>query len=1036
MKPLFFLTCLLSLSSFSFSQKKSPPLENRDSLLLSTTNYRLIGPFRGGRSGGVAGDYKNKNVFYFAATGGGVWKTQDGGSNWKNVSDKFFGGSIGSVAVAPSNSSIVYAGEGETTLRGNVSEGHGMWRSDDGGRNWKHMGLDDSRHIMRIVIHPDNPDIVWVAALGHLFGPSTERGIYKTMDGGKTWKKVLFSNDMSGGAELVMEPGNPSVLYASTWHVLRTPYSLESGGEGSGLWKSTDGGNTWKSLNDKKGFPGKTILGNIGIAVSPANPDRVFALVESKSGGLLRSDDGGETWENVSTDANIRQRAWYFSKIYCDPKNVDLIYALNVGMFSSHDGGKTFKEINTPHGDHHDMWIDPENAERMIVADDGGAQISFDAGNNWSTYYNQPTAQFYRVSTDNNFPYRILGAQQDNTTVRILSRTEGSDINQSNWTPTAGFESGYVVADPSNSDIVYGGNYSGFISRFDHKTGENRTVSVWPVNDLGNGADISKYRFQWNFPIFFSPNNPKKLYAAGNVLFSTENEGASWTALSGDLTTNDKARQKSSGGLITKDNSGAEVYCTIFTAGESPLEKDLLWTGSDDGLINVSRDGGAHWENVTPAVAGKWMVWNCVESDPFQKGVAYFVGMKYKEDNYTPYIFVTKDYGKSWKLITNGIDKTHFARVVRADKKRPGLLYCGTEYGMYISYDYGEHWKPFQLNLPIVPVTDLTIKNNDLVVATQGRGFYVLDDLSVVQNMDKKVDDQDLYVFPIEDAWRMGGRQNLKAKNAGINPPNGIVVNYFVKNFADSGLAKIFILDKDHKIIRSFSTKPIGDTTKIEVNKGMNQFVWDMNYEPAKKVDGMILWNGNIGSPKAIPGKYYVKIVIDKKDSTTAEAGIKANPNFKETQQEYEDQFNYLITVRDKFSEIQDAIKNIRDIRGQINDFMQRPGSDSVKEIKTLTDSINHRITRIEEALYQTKAKSGQDLLNYPIRLNDQISGLYDYAASGNYAPTAQVKEGYKYLADKADLELDRLKTVFTEDVPRLNELIKKSQLPVIGIKK
>jgi len=1034
---LFSIIVLLTLVCFAQKKLKSTLVSDEDSILLSKTKYRLVGPFRGGRSGTVCGDYKDKNTFYFGATGGGVWKTQDGGSNWKNISDKFFGGSIGSVAVAPSNSSIIYAGEGESTLRGNVSEGHGMWRSDDGGRNWKHIGLDNSRHIMRIVIHPTNPDIAWISALGHLFGPSDERGIYKTIDGGKTWKRVLFIDDLSGGAELVMEPGNPSVLYASTWTVKRTAYSLESGGKGSVLWKSTDGGETWKKLNDKKGFPGNTIIGNIGITVSPANPDRIFALVESSKGGLFRSDDDGETWALQSTDANIRQRAWYFSKIYCDPKNADIMYGLNVNMYRSSDGGKTFKQINTPHGDHHDLWIDPENADRMIVADDGGAQISFDGGNNWSSYYNQPTAQFYRVSTDNNFPYRLLAAQQDNSTVRILSRTEGNEISQSDWSSTAGFESGYVVADPLNPDIVYGGNYGGYISRFDHKRGENRSVSVWPVYDLGNGADISKYRFQWNFPIFFSPNNPKKLYAAGNVLFATEDEGATWKALSGDLTTNDKSKQKSSGGPITQDNTGAEVYCTIFTAMESPFEKDLLWTGSDDGLINVSKDGGAHWDNVTPPEAGKWMMWNCAEADPFKKGTAYFVGTKYKMDDYTPYIFVTNDYGKNWKKITNGIASTHFARCLRADKKRPGLLYCGTEYGMYISYDYGENWKPFQLNLPRVPITDLTIKNNDLVVATQGRSFYILDDLGVVQNTDKNVTQYDLYIFPVDTAYGMNGSQNLNAKNAGINPPNGVVVNYYLKDVQDSSLVKIFVLDNNKKVISTFSTKPSGDTGKIEVSKGMNQFVWNMQYAPAEKIDGMVLWNGNVPGPKAIPGKYYIRIInLDKKDSAETEAIVKANPNFKETQQEFQDQFNFLITVRDKFSEIQKAIKNIREIRKQINDFIALQGKDTVGEIKIMADSINKKMTEIEEALYQTKAKSEEDVLNYPIRLNDQVAGLYGYAASGNYGPTQQVKEAYTFLSAKADAELNKLKRIMDVDLPKFNALIREKQLPVIGVKK
>ncbi len=1039
MKTFLFLLITFLVITISFAQKKNQSnisTLSEDSIILSKTKYRLVGPFRGGRSGTVAGDYKDKNTFYFGSTGGGIWKTQDGGSNWKNISDKFFGGSIGSVAVAPSNSSIVYAGEGESTLRGNVSEGHGMWRSDDGGRNWKHIGLDNSRHIMRIVIHPTNPEILWVAALGHLFGASTDRGIYKTIDGGKTWKRTLYSNEQSGGAELVMEPGNPSILYAATWTVKRTPYSLESGGKGSALWKSTDGGENWRKLNDKKGFPGKMTIGNIGIAVSQVNPDRVFALVESEKGGLLRSDDGGETWITISTDANIRQRAWYFGKIYCDTKNADIIYGLNVNMYRSSDGGKTFIEINTPHGDHHDLWIDPENSSRMIVADDGGGQISFDAGANWSTYENQPTAQFYRVSTDNNFPYRILGAQQDNSTVRILSRTEGSQIDQSSWTPTAGFESGYVVADPLNPDIVFGGNYGGFISRFDHKSGENRAVSVWPVYDLGNGADISKYRFQWNFPIFFSPHNPKKLYAGGNVLFATENEGATWTALSGDLTTNDKSKQKSSGGPITQDNTGAEVYCTIFTATESPLEKDLLWTGSDDGLINVSKDAGAHWENVTPPAAGKFMLWNCVETDPFKKGKAYFIGTKYKTDDYTPYIFMTDDYGKTWNKRTNGIAPTHFTRCIRADKKVPGLLYCGTEYGMYITYNYGENWKPFQLNLPIVPITDLTIKNNDLVVATQGRSFWVLDDLSVVQNPEKNITQKKLYVFPIEDSWRMNGSQNLTVKNAGINPPNGTLVNYFIKDFADSALVKILIMDKNKKVVSAYSTKPIGDTLKIDVAKGMNQFVWNMNYTASEKIDGMILWNGPVPGPKAIPGKYHVRIIADNKDSTEAETNIKANPNFKQTQQEYEEQFNFLLSVRDKFSEIQKGIKNIREIRKQINDFMARQGSDTAGAIKMMADTINKKMNSIEEALYQTKAKSQQDVLNYPIRLNDQVSGLYDYAASGNYPPTQQVKDAYSFLTAKADAELNMLKVIMEVDVPKFNALIREKQLPVIGVKK
>lgn len=479
--------------------------------------------------------------------------------------------------------------------------------------------------------------------------------------------------------------------------------------------------------------------GIVGVAVAPSNTDKIYAIIENEKGGLYMSDDGGKSWNLQSSDNNIRQRAWYYTKVFVDPKNENLVYCPNVNFMKSRDGGKTFQSLRTPHGDHHDLWIDPVDGKRMIVADDGGAQISFDEANSWSTYMNQPTSQLYRVSTDNSFPYRVLAAQQDNSTLRIKSATYGSYITEQDWEITAGSESGYVVADPANSDIVYGGNYGGYLSRLDHRTGENRAVSVWPDNPMGAGADVLKFRFQWNFPIFFSPHNPKKLYAAGNALFVTENEGASWKQISPDLTTNDKAKQASSGGPITKDNTSVEYYCTIFTATESSLEKDLLWAGSDDGLLHISRDGGVNWTNATPKDAPKWMMWNAIDVDPFKKGAAYITGTRYKLDDFTPYIYKTEDYGQTWKLITNGIDPMHFTRVMRADQKRPGLLYAGTEYGMYVSYNDGTSWNSFQLNLPVVPITDLTIKNNDLVIATQGRALWILDDLSVVQQLDPSI---------------------------------------------------------------------------------------------------------------------------------------------------------------------------------------------------------------------------------------------------------------------------------------------------------
>ena len=1046
MKKIFFLATIL-ISTVAFAQVKNtvtpPAPSDAEAVLLSKTKYRLIGPFRGGRSAAVTGSYKNKNTFYFGATGGGVWKTMDGGSNWKNISDKYFGSSIGAVAVAPSDESVVYAGEGENSMRGNVSEGlGGMWRSEDAGKTWKNIGLKDGRHIIRIVIHPRNPDVLWVAVMGHLFGPNEERGVYKSTDGGKTWKRTLFVNNQTGCSDLVMEPGNPSVFYAGTWRLLRTPYSLESGGEGSGLWKSMDGGETWTNISSKKGLP-KGVWGIVGVAIAPSNTDKIYCILENKDGGLYMSNDGGETWALQCSDNNIRQRAWYYTKVFVDPKNEHKVYCPNVNFMVSSDGGKTFKGMNTPHGDHHDLWIDPEDGNRMIVADDGGAQVSFDAANNWSTYLNQPTVQVYRISTDNAFPYRIMGGQQDNGAFRIKSRTYGAAITADDMENAAGSESGYVVADPLNPDITYGGNYMGSLQRLDHRTGESRAINVWPVDNMGAGADAAKYRFQWNFPIFFSPNNPKKIYAAGNHLFASEDEGKTWQMISPDLTTNDKKKQASSGGPITQDNTSVEYYCTIFTAAESATEKDLLWTGSDDGLIHVSKDGGKNWENVTPKDCPKAMMWNCIEIDPVKKGAAYIIGTRYKSDDFAPYIYKTEDYGKTWKLIVNGINRMHFTRAIRADRKRTGLLYAGTEYGMYISYNDGASWESFQLNLPVVPITDLAIKNNDLIVGTQGRSIYILDDLTTVQQKSPAVLNKNLHVFDVNPAYRMpgggrrgggGGMSGAPIANAGMNPPNGAVFNYYLKNVTDSSKLSIVLIDKNKKIIKTYSTS--SKENKVEVVNGMNQFEWDMNYTVAEKVDGLILWNGFVGGPKAAPGNYFAKFKSGA-DSTEVPFTILADPNYKTLQAEYEEQFNHLITIRDKSSEIMKAIKNIREVRQQMNDFSARVGKNDIpKEIKQQIDTVNKQITVVEEALHQTKAKSGQDVLNFPIKLDDKLSSIYNAASAGQSGLSRQSKEAYAELVVKIDEQLNKLNKIMNEDVARLNQMIHEKLLPVIGLKK
>jgi photosystem II stability/assembly factor-like uncharacterized protein len=1036
MKP-FLSSILLLIITSSLSAQKNKPTLNEDNginKIVSALSYRSVGPYRGGRSAAVAGSFKTKTTFYMGSTGGGVWKTTDGGGRWKNISAGYFGSSIGAIAVAPTDESVIYVGEGENTMRGNVSEGlGGMWRSDDGGRSWKNIGLKDGRHIIRIVIHPKDVNTVWVAVMGHLFGPNQERGIFKTTDGGKNWKRVLFINEQTGCSDLVMEPGNPNVFYAGMWRVIRTPYSLESGGEGSGLYKSVDGGETWTNVSAKKGLPKGSIWGIVGVAFAPSNTQRIYSIIENNKGGLYRSDDGGESWQLMSSDNNIRQRAWYYTKVFVDPKNQDVVYCPNVGLMKSKDGGKSFQTVPTPHGDHHDLWIDPEDGNRMIVGDDGGAQVSFDGGAGWSTYMNQPTGQFYRVSTDNSFPYRILGAQQDNSTIRIKSRTDGAGITEQDWDATAGSESGYVVSDPLNPDIVYGGNYGGYLSRLDHRTGENRAINVWPDNPMGAGADALKYRFQWNFPIFFSPHNPKKLYAAGNVLFATEDEGQSWKALSGDLTTNDKTKQQSSGGPITKDNTSVEYYCTIFTATESTLEKDLLWVGSDDGLIHVSKDGGKNWQQVTPTGCPPFMMWNSVEVDPFKKGAAYFVGTRYKLDDFLPYIYKTEDYGKSWKRIITGIPSMHFVRALRADKRRAGLLYAGTEYGMYVSFDDGLSWTPFQLNLPVVPITDLVTKDNALVVATQGRGFYVLDDLSILQQYDPVVMNKPIHVFQMEPVWRYTRNAyrswSGSGKIAGENPPDGASAVFWIKQISDTTSCRVSVLDKNQKLIRNYGED---EKNKPEWKTGMNHFTWDLRYPDSEKEEGMILWNGVPSGLTAPPGKYFFRIKAGN-DSAEVSFEIKANPNYSLSQEGYDQQFQLLKEIQQTFNEVQKAIKDVRDLRSQIQVYTKRLGEKCPKELQSLADTIVKELTSIEESCYQTKAKSSQDVLNYPIRLNDKLSGLFDVVNSGVNAPSKQSVEVFDDLKRQAREQMNRLNKLKNNELIQLNQLIRQKELPIIG---
>jgi photosystem II stability/assembly factor-like uncharacterized protein len=1054
--------------------------------------YRQVGPFRGGRVTAVAGVTSQPFVYYFGATGGGVWKTTDGGVNWEPVSDAFFKtGSVGAIGVAESDPNVVYVGMGESPIRGNVSHGDGMYRTTDAGKTWKKIGLEDTRHIARVRVHPRNPDLVYVAALGHTFGPNEQRGVFRSKDGGKTWERVLHRGPKAGAIDLILDPTNASIIYAGFWEVIRRPWSLESGGPGGGIFKSTDGGDTWTELTRAPGMP-RGIVGKVGIAVSPANPERVWALVEAEDGGVFRSDNGGRTWTRTNEERRLRQRAWYYTRIYADTQNPETVYILNVGFFKSNDGGRNFNQIGVPHGDNHDLWIAPNDAQRMIESNDGGANVSFNGGRTW-TEQDQATAQFYRVALDNDFPYHIYGAQQDNSTIKIASRTNDFGIGESDWYDVGGGESGWIAPSPKDSNVVFAGSYGGYLTRYDHRTKQLRSVNVWPENPMGYGAEGMKYRFQWNYPILFSPHDPNVLYAAGDHLFRSVNEGQSWEAISPDLTRNDKSKQGPSGGPITKDNTSVEYYDTIFTVAESPVQKGVIWAGTDDGLVQVTRDAGKNWSNVTPQGILEWIQINSLEASPHEAGAAYVAATMYKWDDFRPYLYKTTDYGKTWKKIDAGIPDGAFTRVIREDTERRGLLYAGTETGMYVSFDDGERWQPLQLNLPVVPITDLAVhrRERDLVVATQGRSFWVLDDLTVLQQMSDamRAGQGEALLLKPENTYRFqgGGGQPLPpTATIGANPPAGVSVYYYLKGRPTTDLTLEF-LDPSGKSIRKYTVKappaprptptpaPSGGvagqpgtstapgsaqvTTPPEqpaapsgeesstfggagaggprpgVEAGLNRFVWDMRYAEAARFPGMILWSGETRGPRAVPGTYQVRLTVDGK-TLTQPFEIMRDPRISTTPEEFARQFALLSKIRDKLTEMHNAITQLREVRRQVDDLLKRVAEQP--EAKPVADggrALNAKLTAVEEELYQTKNQSSQDPLNYPIRLNNKLAALGGIVASADTAPTDQSYTLYEELASKIDAQLQRLNQIMTGDLRAFNNLVRASDIPAVIVK-
>ena len=996
--------------------------------------YRSLGPHRGGRSAAVTGVRGNPNLFYFGATGGGVWKTEDGGQSYENISDGYFGGSIGSVAVSKSDNNVIYVGGGEVTLRGNASSGYGIWKSVDAGKTWNFSGLPKSRHVPRIVIDPNNHNIVYAAVLGNIYKPTSDRGVYKSKDGGKTWEKVLFSNNHSGAVELVMDPSNSRTLYAATWRVNRTPYSLNSGGEGSALWKSVDQGENWTKISINEGFAEGT-LGIIGVTVSPVNTQRVWAIVENQEkGGVYRSEDGGSTWSHINDSRELRQRAWYYSKIYADTQDEDIVYVMNVSYHKSKDGGKTFKSNNAPHGDHHDLWIAPEDNQRMIIADDGGAQISFNGGETWTTYHNQPTAQFYRVTTDNSFPFRIYVAQQDNSTLRVNYRSSGGGISEDDWEPTAGGESAHLAIDPLDNDIVYGGSYGGYLTRVNHKTNSERGINVWPDNPMGYGAEGMKYRFQWNFPIHFSKHDPKKLYTFSNHVHVSEDEGQSWEIISPDLTRNDPKKLKSSGGPITQDNTGVEYYCTIFAANESSIKEGLIWVGSDDGLIHLTKDGGNNWENVTPSNMPKWLMINSIEPSPFDPAVCYVAGTLYKTGDFKPYLYKTSDYGKTWSIITNGIKSEHFTRVLRADPEKKGILYAGTESGMYISFDDGNSWNSFQLNLPIVPITDLTIKENSLIVATQGRSIWVLDDLTVLHQIDQNTVNKEINLFKPKTSYRTRGRGGKETLTEGTNLPNGVIVHFNVKNFSpDKDELSIHFKEQDGTIIKTYKSND--EIDKLEIKSGGNTFVWNTLYEGAEILDSMIFWSASFSGAKAVPGKY--KVVLEKNgESQEQEFEILPDPRSEVSISQMRLQFDFVNKVNATVDNAHKAIKNIRQIRKKLEEFDSNfSENESVINLVEKAKQLNSSLTEIEKALYQTKNRSRQDPLNFPIKLTNKLGHLNSLVTSNDFPPTNQDELVRKELTAEVENHILKYQKLVSQDLKYFNEEFASLNLDYLTVK-
>lgn len=1031
--------------------------------LLDKLEWRCIGPHRGGRVVAVAGDVSRKMTFYMGACAGGVWKTTDGGQYWHNISDGYFDtAAIGALAVSASDPNVIYAGTGESTIRGNVSHGDGVYKSVDAGLSWRHVGLSDSRHIGKIVIHPRDPDHVYVAAFGHAFGPNEERGLYRSLNGGGSWEKALYKSDRAGSHDVAMDVNNPRILFAAIWQAQRYPHKLDNGGPDCGLWRSMDGGDSWRDITRNPGLP-TGLLGKIGVAISPVQAGRVWACVEAADGAVFRSDDYGESWIRLSEQSLLRTRPWYYMHVTADTQDADTVYIQNYSLWKSVDAGATFETMPTPHGDEHALWIDPHDNQRMARGNDGGACVSFNGGKSWSSIYNQPTAQLYHVCADERFPYRVYGSQQDNTAIAVPSASVDGAIHERDWYAPGGGESGYIAIKPDDPDIVVASGpigqraYNDLMTLYNHRTGQKWIITVWPeLYGWGVGAERMKYRFQWTFPIMFSRHDPSVLYVCSQHLHRSSNLGASFEVISSDLTRNDPDKLRASGGPITRDNTGAEVYCNIFALAECPHEAGLLWAGTDDGLAHISRDGGRAWREITPPDLPEWALISVIDVSVHQAGAAYIAATRYKLDDTKPYLYKTTDYGASWTAITKGIPDHEFTRVIREDPNRRGLLYAGTETGIYVSFDDGENWRRMTGNLPVCPIHDLIIKDRDLVVATHGRSFWILDDLSPLHQAQGELADGIAHLFAPAPKTRMraysgfggweerysadtvnyggvgtsvaaftnrAGSDRPNFLNAGHNPREGIVFWYHLVAETNEAVTLNFRA-ADGELIRSYSS---GEAGELTVAAGLNRFEWNMRYPGALAVDGVDGWWARPDGPLVQPGEYVAELVLAG-ETMSQRFEVRADPRVQTSAEDFARQLELLLAIRDRLSQNNELINKLIRLKGQVETWAARGDDDA---LQAAAAAIASEVEARLPALINVGFSEAQ---LYASGIHEKFNALFDSVDSADYAPPRQAREVFAQLSAELDGHLAYARTDLSETVSDFNARVRELGLAAVDM--